>query len=82
MFDAVVTLPFKPPIKNDESPIISGISQYVNLFETSDPPPVKPFETPLEKKKKQQERLKQLNIERNELLAKEWDPHSNLSATE
>jgi hypothetical protein len=82
MFDSVVTLAYKPPTKISRPTTITPASQYVDLFETTIPPPVKPFETPKEKKQKQQERMKQLNNEKNELLAKEWDPHSNASATE
>jgi U1 small nuclear ribonucleoprotein 70kDa len=76
MFEPRLPLEFKPPIpKANEAPKYTGLSSLLQCFETTHPPPIKPFEPPLERKRKQRERLQQIHREKNELLIQEWDPH-------
>jgi U1 small nuclear ribonucleoprotein len=83
MFEPRYPVEFKKPIlPKEEPPKYTGISQYTNLFEKTAPPPVPPFEAPAERKKNRRERLIKLHNEKNELLANDWDPHSNPKATE
>lgn len=55
----------------------SGIAEYVDLFETMEPPPIPPFETP----KARKERVKKEKIIAHELnlkeLVKSYDPRGN-----
>lgn len=83
MFDPRFPVEFKKPVEHkEEPPKYTGISQYASLFEKTAPPPVVPFETPAERKKNRREQLMKLHDEKNELLANDWDPHSNPKATE
>lgn len=73
---------YKGPIDKKRMLPYSGIAQFANNFETTPPPPVIPFETPADRKRKRREKMEKLNTERNELLLSDWDPHSNPKATE
>lgn len=81
MFDPITPLEFKPPLERKPTVPISGISTYVKNFETTPPPPPKPFIPPTEAKALARERLQKLHQEKNELLAQDWDPHNNHKAT-
>ena len=83
MFAARPKLQYKPPIQGKkELPSYTGISQYVSCFEKGPPPPPTVFVPPAERKEKLKEKLTTLHNEKNELLAADWDPHSNPKATE
>ena len=73
---------FKPPLQQKkELPSYTGIGQYLNLFETQPPPTPTPFVPPAERKMKLKQRLQALHMEKNDLLASQWDPQSNPKAT-
>lgn len=82
MFEPRKPLEFKPIEPKKPLPPYTGISQYVNLFETTPPPPAKPIQTIEEIKQQKREKAIKLHKEKVELLAVDWDPHNNPKATE
>jgi U1 small nuclear ribonucleoprotein len=82
MFEPTVPLEWKPKPERRELPPYSGIAAFVTNFETEEPPKLKPFEPPAERKKRMKEKMQKLHHEKNDLLANEWDPHANPKATE
>jgi hypothetical protein len=82
MFEPFAPIEFKPPIQKPALPPYTGIAQYLQLFETTEPPKPKVFETPLQRKQKLKEKILKLHKEKNEVLANDWDPHNNPKATE
>ena len=78
----------RPPVEHKKNivkvrmPPYTGIAQYLNAFEKTPPPPRILFETPKERKLRIRAEIKKVNDEKLELLAADWDPHSNPFATE
>ena len=60
----------------------TGLAGYLSVFEKVAPPPKEPFELPAEKKKRVREQLAQLQKEKNELLAADWNPQNDPNTTE
>lgn len=87
MFEPRPPLEFKPApallMKKPPTPY-SGIAQFTSLFETEPPPPVKPIETPAERKERRRQQLIQLQKEKNDLIISSggYEPSTNPKATE
>lgn len=82
MFDLTSHLNYKQPPAKKPKQTYTGVGQYTNLFEkTAPPPPTQHFETPYDRKKMMLEQLEKLSKEKNDLMAADWDPHSNQKAT-
>ena len=60
----------------------TGLAGYLSVFEKEAPPPKEPFELPAEKKKRVREQLAQLQKEKNDLLAADWNPQNDPNTTE
>jgi hypothetical protein len=81
MFEARPMSNFFPKDVKKAYPSYSGVSQYLSIFETSPPPERPSFEPPIEKKKRVHGEMAKLHEQKLELMASEWDPHSNVKAT-
>jgi hypothetical protein len=82
MFQPTVPLAYKPPLGKRPLPPYTGLSQFTMGFEKDPPPPLKAFEAPKERKLKLREKMELLHKEKMDILANDWDPHSNPKATE
>ena len=89
MFQPRPPLEFKKPVgrrvfkpEKEQTPAqkqyaCTGLAGYLSVFEKEAPPPVEPFELPAEKKKRVREQLAQLQKEKNDLLAADWNPQND-----
>jgi len=81
LFKARDPIPFKPPMKKKKKPLmLTGISEYTNLFENPKEVDYSQFK-PIETKSQKKERLKKEKQEKYKLkleeLCKQWKPKEN-----
>src|SRR6056297_3127844 len=60
----------------------TGISQYVGLFETDEPPPRERFLSYKERKAAERAALMKVHAEKVEMEVEDWDPKKDEKATE
>jgi len=80
MFEPRPPVDFKAPISKRKMPPYSGISQFVDQFETGNPPDRIVFETP--KQRQDRKRKEKMATVQADLSAKteKWDPHAENEA--
>lgn len=81
MFEARPLPMFFPKDKKKPYPPYAGVSSLLKEFETTPAPPRPLFEPPAERKRRIRREMAALHAEKVELLASDWDPHSNPKAT-
>ena len=93
MFESRGLPEYRKPFESNPVPVYTGVAKYASLFETTQPIEVADdtaidttssplLVTPQILKDRRREKILQLNKEKNELLAADYDPKSNAKSTE